>query len=178
MADISYFDSRPKVFEEIAGQVSYCIIDVQAVQFIACEQIVRFVRENCQMTYKKLYCADMLQMLFTDSDSEGEYLRFGNDDRPSNDRTSPCTSLLCNGAAGHGKSVHKAQTSDHFGPLPNGDGGGRGGRGLRVHRGSALLMITPDCVFFSDRAHSKSPRQTVQVQSVLGNVRSVRCAMQ
>ncbi len=33
------------------------------------------------------------------------------------------TSLLRNGAAGHGESVHKAQTSDHFGPLPNGDGG-------------------------------------------------------
>ncbi len=81
-------------------------------------------------------------MLFADSDSEGEYLPFGNGDRPSNDRASPGTSLLCNGAAGHGKSVHKAQTSDNFGPLPNGDGGGRGGRGLRVQRrGSALLMI-------------------------------------
>ncbi len=44
------------------------------------------------------------------------------------------TSLLRNGAAGHGESVHKAQTSDHFGPLPNRDGGGRGGRGLSVHR--------------------------------------------
>ncbi len=31
-------------------------------------------------------------MLFTDSDSEWEYLRFGNDDRPSNDRASPSTS--------------------------------------------------------------------------------------
>ncbi len=47
---------------------------------------------------------------------------FGNDDRPSNDRVSPGTSLLHNGAGGHGESVHKAQTSDHFGPLPNGDG--------------------------------------------------------
>ncbi len=28
---------RPKVFEEIAGQVSYCGIDAEAVQFIACE---------------------------------------------------------------------------------------------------------------------------------------------
>ncbi len=65
------------------------------------------------------------------------------------------------------------------GPLHNGDGGGRGGRGLSVHRrGSALLMIAPDCVFLSDRACSKCHRQTVQVQSVLGNVRSVRCAMQ
>ncbi len=62
-------------------------------------------------------------MLFTESDSEGEYLRFGNDDRPSNDRVSPSTSLLRDGAAGHGESVHKAQTSDHFSPLPNGDGG-------------------------------------------------------
>ncbi len=61
-------------------------------------------------------------MLFVDSDSEGEYLHFGNDNQPSNDRTSPGTSLLRNGAAGHGESVHKAQTSDNFGPLPNGDG--------------------------------------------------------
>ncbi len=41
-----------------------------------------------------------------------------------------------------------------------------------------LLMIAPDCAFLSDRALSKGHRQTVQVQSVLGNVRSVRCAMQ
>ncbi len=73
------------------------------------------MRENRQMTNKKLYCEDVLQMLFTDS--EGEYLRFGNDDRPSNARVSPGTSLLRNGAAGHGESVHKAQTSDHFGHL-------------------------------------------------------------
>ncbi len=51
------------------------------------------------------------------SPTEGEYLRFGNDDRPSNARASPGTSLLRNGAAGHGESVHKAQTSDHFGHL-------------------------------------------------------------
>ncbi len=43
-------------------------------------------------------------MLLADSDSEGEYLRFGNDDRPSNDRVSPGTYLLRNG-----ESVHKAQ---------------------------------------------------------------------
>ncbi len=118
----------------------------------------------------------MMQMLLADSDSEREYLQFGNGNRPSNDRASPSTSLLC---SGHGESVHKAHISDHFGPLPNGDGGGRGGRGLNVHwRGSVLLMIAPDCTFFSDRARSKCHRQTVQVQSVLGNVRSVRCAMQ
>ncbi len=39
-------------------------------------------------------------------------------------------------------------------------------------------MIAPDCVFYSDRVRSKCLRQTVQVQSVLGNVRSVRRAMQ
>ncbi len=117
-------------------------------------------------------------MLFADSDSEGEYLWFGNDDRPSNDRASPGTSLLRNGAARHGESVHKAQTSDLFGPLPNRDGGGRGGRGLSVHRrGSALLMIAPDCAFFLI-ARAACHRQTVQVQSVLSNFRSVRCAMQ
>ncbi len=83
------------------------------------------------------------------------------------------------GAAGHGESVQKAQTSDDFGPLLNGDGGGRGGRGLSVHRrGSALLMIAPDRVFISDRMCSKCRRQTVQVPSVLGNVSSVHCAMQ
>ncbi len=38
-------------------------------------------------------------MLF--DDSEGEYLRFGNGDRPSNDCVSPVTSLLSNGAATH-----------------------------------------------------------------------------
>ncbi len=83
---------------------------------------MRFVRENCQMTNKKLYCEDVLQMLFADSGSEGEYLLFGNGDLPSNDCASPGTSLLRNGAAAHGERVPKAQTSDHFGPLPNGDG--------------------------------------------------------
>ncbi len=39
------------------------------------------MRENRQMTNKKLYCEDVLQMIFADSDSEGGYLRFGNDDR-------------------------------------------------------------------------------------------------
>ncbi len=140
---------------------------------------MRFVTENRQMTNKKLYCEDVLQMLLAYSDSEGEYLQFGNDDRPPNDSASPGTSLLRNGAAGHGESVHEAQSSYHFIPLPNGDAGGRGGRGLSVHRrSSVLLMIAPDCVFFSDRMRSKCCRQTVQVPSVLGNVRSVRCAMQ
>ncbi len=59
---------------------------------------------------------------------KGNICSLENDDRPFNDRASPGTSLLRNGAAGYGESVHKAQTSDHFGPLP--DGGGRGGHGL------------------------------------------------
>ncbi len=78
---------------------------------------MRFVRENLQMTNKKLYCEDVLQMLLADSDSEGEYLRFGNDDRPSNDRASPGTYLLRNG-----ESIHKAQKSYHFDTLPTGMG--------------------------------------------------------
>ncbi len=44
------------------------------------------------MANKLLYREDVLQMLFTDSDSEGEYLPFGNDDRTSNDRAFPGTS--------------------------------------------------------------------------------------
>ncbi len=96
------------------------------------------------MTNKKLYCEDVLQMVFADSDSEGEYLRFGNGDRPSNDRDSPGTSLLRNVATGHGESVQKAQTSDHFGPLPNGDGGGRGEHGLSVHRTRERLCVADD----------------------------------
>uniref|UniRef100_A0A8C1WV10 Phospholipid-transporting ATPase n=1 Tax=Cyprinus carpio TaxID=7962 RepID=A0A8C1WV10_CYPCA len=42
--------------------------------------------------------ADVLQMLFANSDSEGEYLPFGNDDRSSDSRASLGTSLQRNGA--------------------------------------------------------------------------------
>ncbi len=35
---------------------------------------MRFVRENWQMANKKLYREDVLQLLFANSDSEGEYL--------------------------------------------------------------------------------------------------------
>ncbi len=37
MADMWYFDSRPKVFEEIAEQVSDRVSDAEAVEFIAWE---------------------------------------------------------------------------------------------------------------------------------------------
>ncbi len=36
-------------------------------------------------------------------------------------------------------------------------------------------MIAPDYIFLSDRVCSKCRRQTVQVPSVLGNIRSVPC---
>lgn len=57
-----------------------------------------FVRENRQMANKKLCREDVLQMLFADSDSEGQYLPFGSDDRSSNDRASPGTSWQRNSA--------------------------------------------------------------------------------
>ncbi|RXN31613.1 hypothetical protein ROHU_016730 [Labeo rohita] len=68
-------------------------------------------------------------MLFADSDSKGEYLPFGNDDRSSNDRASPGTSLQRNGVAVKAKVFMKHKKSNHFDPLPNGEGGGRGERG-------------------------------------------------
>ncbi len=86
------------------------------------EWIVRFVRENRQMANRKLYREDVLQVLFADSDSEGEYCVVGNDDRPSNDRASPGTSLQRNGAAMQGERVHEAQTSDHLTLCPTGMG--------------------------------------------------------
>ncbi len=87
------------MFEEIAEKVSDRVIDAEAVQFTASRVNCDIVRENLQMANRNLYREDVLQMLFADSDSEGEYLPFGNDDRPSNDRASPGTSLQRNGAA-------------------------------------------------------------------------------
>ncbi len=131
------------------------------------EWIVIFVRENRQMANRNLYREDVLQMLFADSDSEGEYLPFGNDYRPSNDRASPGTSLQRNGAAVQGERVHEAQTSDHLTLCPTGMGVAGGGRGRSVHRRAVDLWAhgaplaprrgaddRPDCVFFSDRARS------------------------
>ncbi len=50
------------------------------------------------MSYRviNLYREDVLQILFANSDSEGEYLPFGNDDRPSNDRA---CEKQCNGTS-------------------------------------------------------------------------------
>ncbi len=101
------------------------------------------------MTNKKLYCEDVLQMLFADSDSEGEYLQFGNDDWLSIACASPGT--WCRRAW-----RECSQSTKKWSFLPfaqqwcdgigwDGMGlGGRGGRGLSVHRrGLALLMIMP-----------------------------------
>ncbi len=57
-----------------------------------------------------------------------------------------------------GESVHKAQTSDRFGPLPNRD---RGGRGFSVH--FFLIMC------------AQTAADSIGAVSV---GRSVRCAMQ
>ncbi len=68
------------------------------------------------MTNKKLYCEDVLQMLFADSDSEGEYLQFGNDDCLSIACASPGT--WCRRAW---RECSQSTKSDHFGPLLNSD---------------------------------------------------------
>ncbi len=122
---------------------------------------MRFVTENRQMANRKLYREDVLQMLFADSDSEGEYLPFGNDDRPSNDRASPGTSLQRNGAAMQGERVHEAQTSDHLTLCPTGMGVA-GVDVVVVSIGELLISELTrrgaddrlDCIFFSDRARS------------------------
>ncbi len=123
---------------------------------------MRFVRENRQMANRNLYREDVLQMLFADSVSEGEYLPFGNDDQPSNDRASPGTSLQRNGAAVQGERVHEAQTSDQLTLCPTGMGVA-GVDVVVVSIGELLISeLTerrgaddrPDCVFFSDRARS------------------------
>ncbi len=101
---------------------------------------MRFVRENRQMANRKLYREDVLQMLFADSDSEGEYLPFGNDDRPSNDRASPGTSLQRNGAAVQGERVHEAQTSDQLTLCPTGMGMGVAGVDVVVVSIGELLI--------------------------------------
>ncbi len=131
---------------------------------------MRFVRENRQMANKKLYREDVLQVLFADSDSEGEYLPFGNDDRSSNDCASP------------GSPARKARVFTKHKQViiwtlcPTGMG--VAGVDVVVVSIRELLLSDdrPDYVVCSDRASSNGRWQTVQVQSVWG--RSVHCAMQ
>ncbi len=137
---------------------------------------MRFVRENRQMANKKLYREDVLQVLFADSDSEGEYLPFGNDDRSSNDCASPGTSLHAQWCRAHKARVftkHKQVIIWTLCPT----GMGVAGVDVVVVSIRELLLSDdrPDCVVCSDRARSNGRWQTVQVQSVWG--RSVRCAM-
>ncbi len=137
---------------------------------------MRFVRENHQMANKKLYREDVLQMLFADSDSEGEYWPFGNDDRSSN-RASPGTSLhaqWCRVRKARVFTKHKQVIIWTLCPT----GMGVAGVDVVVVSIGELLLSDdrPDCVICSDRACSNGRWQTVQVQSVWG--RSVHCAMQ
>ncbi len=132
---------------------------------------MRFVRENRQIR------EDVLQVLFADSDSEGEYLPFGNDDRSSNDCASPGTSLhaqWCRARKARVFTKHKQVIIWTLCPT------GMGVAGVDVvvvSIGELLLSdARPDYVVCSDRARSNGRWQTVQVQSVWG--RSVRCAMQ
>ncbi len=94
-------------------------------------------------------------------------------------RASPSTSLQCNGAALQGESVHKTQTSDHFDPLPNGDGVARV-NGVVLSIGEQLLSERhwlrgaydqPDCVDCSDRARSKGSQFVVGLCTVPCNER-------
>ncbi len=118
---------------------------------------MRFVRENRQMTNKKLYCEDVLQMLLADSDSEGEYLWFENDDRPCNCSRFYLGCAMVPPRMARVFTKHKQVIISAL--YPTGMGVTGGGRGLSVHRrGSALLMIAPDCAFFSDRVRSKCHR--------------------
>ncbi len=150
-----------KVFEEIAEK--WAIMSLMRKQFSSQrhEWIVRFVRENLQMANRKLYREDVLQMLFADSDSEGEYFPFGNDDR-----TVLMIALLpvhlCSAMVPPCKAKSSRSTNKwSFDPLPNGDGCGRGGRGRSVHRRAVDLWAhgaplaprrgaddRPDCIFF------------------------------
>ncbi len=138
---------------------------------------MRFVRENRQMANKKLYREDVLQVLFADSDSEGEYLPFGNDDRSSNDCASPGTSLhtqWCRARKARVFTKHKQVIIWTLCPT----GMGVAGVDVVVVSIRELLLSDdrPDYVVCSDRARSNGRWQTVQVQSVWG--RSVHCAMQ
>ncbi len=106
------------------------------------------------MANKLLYREDVLQMLFTDSDSEGEYLPFGNDDRTSNDRAFPGTSLPRKARVftKHKQVILSTLCSTGMGVA--------GVDVVLVSIGELLLSDDrPDCAVCSDRAHFKCGRQ-------------------
>ncbi len=137
---------------------------------------MRFVRENWQMANKKLYREDVLQVLFADSDSEGEYLPFGNDDQSSNDCASPGTSLhaqWCRARKARVFTKHKQVIIWTLCPT----GMGVAGVDVVVVSIQELLLADdrPDYVVCSDRARSNGRWQTVQVQSVWVGLCAVPC---
>ncbi len=109
------------MFAEIVEQVSYCGIDAEAVQFIACAYIVRFVRENNQITNKstvRMCCRCYSPILTLKGNICGLEMTIGRL------LIALLPVHLCCAMVPPGmESVHKAQTSDRFGPLPNRDGG-------------------------------------------------------
>ncbi len=130
------------------------------------------------MANKKLYREDVLQVLFADSDSEGEYLLFGNDDRRLMIALLPVhlvhPAQWCRAHKARVFTKHKQVIIWTLCPT----GMGVAGVDVVVVSIGELLLSDdrPDCVVCSDRARSNGRRQTVQVQSVWG--RSVCCAMQ
>ncbi len=102
--------------------------------------------------YRKLYREDVLQVLFADSDSEGDMCLLEMTIGRLMIALLPVHLCMRNAAI-----VHKAQTNDNFNTLANVDV-------VLVSIGELLLSDDrPDCVVCSDRERSKSRRQTVQV---------------
>ncbi len=71
-------------------------------------------------------------MLFADSDSKGEYLQYGSDDRPSNARASTGTSLLRN---------TPISRSRHFEIENEAPGGKKPGSIAFNHRSSGHIVV-------------------------------------
>ncbi len=67
-----------------------------------------FVRENRQMTNKKLYCEDVANCI--SRPLKGKYLTFVNDNRPSNNRAASGTSVAQWCRKRMARVFHEAQT--------------------------------------------------------------------
>ncbi len=175
MADLYYFDSRPKLrpvpIQSVRGnsRASERSCHWLRKQFSSQrhEWIVRFVRENRQMANRNLYREDVLQMLFADLTLKGNICLLEMTIGPSNDRASPGTSLQRNGAARARRESSRSTNKWSFDPCPTGMGVA-GVDVVVVSIGELLISELngaplaprrgaddqPDCVFFSDRARS------------------------
>ncbi len=154
------------------------VIDAEAVQFTASRVNCEICERNRQMANRNLYREDVLQMLFADSDSEGEYFPLEMTIGRLMIALLPLQSLQRNGAAVQGERVHEAQTSDHLTLCPTGMGVA-GVDVVVVSIGELLISdlterrcSAPRCwwsarlrLFFWSRALYGPP---VQVQSVWG----------